>query len=191
MDRDQLAVPPAPVLRVTPDMIVAHEWYEINYWRYPLWKCRRCKMQTKILDLADVRPCLPTKRGLCRVCHDPARTKTSLYCRWHVSEARQARRKLRPLTDAQILKMRADNIPLRVIAEQLRISYSSARSLVERLEYDAYWGNLLRLERVLGPCACGDRGIYILGRRYRGDGPVKCKGCYVVRRESSVLGEQG
>lgn len=124
------------VIQVSPGMVgEPHDWREIDYWQYPLWKCRRCKMQTKDVVAADARRCYPTKRGQCRICHESAATKTSLYCRRHYRVSHVALKKQRPLSDAQILALHEDGTSFRSIAERLGVSVVRARQIVHTLKW--------------------------------------------------------
>jgi hypothetical protein len=106
-----------------------HAWHPINYWRWPLWKCQRCKMQTKHVAAAAIA-CQPTRLGYCRVCQVKAPTPTSLYCRLHRAESGKQRRKQRALSDAEMVALRDQGVTFKSIAERLEVSIPRARQLV-------------------------------------------------------------
>jgi hypothetical protein len=108
----------------------AHAWHPISYWRWPLWKCQRCKMQTKHLAAAAAIACQPTRLGYCRVCQVRAMTPTSLYCRLHRAESGKQRRKQRVVSDAEMVALRDLGVTFKSIAERLEVSIPRARQLV-------------------------------------------------------------
>lgn len=175
----------SPVIVITPDMVVGnHDWHDINYWQWPLWRCQRCQMQTKQLPAADARPCLPTKKGQCRVCHEPGYSKTSLYCRRHENQAWNPNRRAHCLTDEEILDLKRQGVTLKEIGTKLGVSAARAGQIMRNIEYDRRRRQVRDLEDRLGPCACGDRRIWITDRhKHRADYAI-CHGCNAVRLES-------
>lgn len=178
------------VIVITPDMVGGnHEWHEIDHWKWPLWKCQRCKMQTKSLVDADARPCLPTKTGWCRICHQRGYSKTSLYCRRHRNQAwnhNRHNRVPRVLTDDQLLDLKRQGKTLKDIGTQLGVSPQRAGQIIRDIEASRHRQREHDLEDRLGPCACGSTRIWIFDHPGR-PGSVVCSGCRTVRLETPPL----
>lgn len=113
-----------------------HHWHELRT-EPPRWRCQRCQMQVIHLDAANAQPCRPTRKGQCRICHEPAMTTTSVYCSTHYREGMRARYTIQHLVtatrpDDEVIALRESGLTYRAMGERLGISTERARQIVGR-----------------------------------------------------------